>query len=92
MRLIDGDALLEKAVHFREPELFKHWVNDAPPIEPKQGAWIQNDVWSEGVGMGESYGFYYECSECHKEFKGGYKMCYPFCPNCGAKMVTTELM
>lgn len=54
---------------------------------PSYGRWIKKDIWSEGVGMGESYGYYYECSECGCRIQGDYNKCgYNFCPNCGADM------
>ncbi len=52
-----------------------------------RGKWIRGDYWSEGCGMGESYGFYYKCSVCKDEVQGGYKDCgMKYCPNCGADM------
>lgn len=54
--------------------------------KPKQGEWIPKEMWTEGVGMGEQYGRYYECSECHREYRGGVESCHNFCPNCGADM------
>ena len=54
--------------------------------EPKQGEWIPKEMWTEGVGMGEQYGRYYECSECHREYRGDMESCHNFCPNCGADM------
>lgn len=51
-----------------------------------QGKWIRRESWSEGAGMGESYGFYYECSNCSKKIRGGYRDCgMNYCPNCGAE-------
>lgn len=62
-------------------------IEDAPSVSRKKGKWIAKRSWSEGFGMGENYGFYYECSECHKEVKGGYPECKDnYCPNCGAEM------
>ncbi len=59
--------------------------------EHKTGRWINGDFWSEGCGMGETYGYYYKCSECGTEVNGDYKECkYNFCPNCGAKMEGAE--
>lgn len=56
-------------------------------LERKKGKWIEGDYWSEGVGMGESYGNYYRCSICEKRVRSGYKHCYMnFCPYCGADM------
>ena len=52
-----------------------------------QGEWIRKDYWSEGIGMGESYGFYYECSNCGKQQRGGYYECgMNYCPNCRARL------
>jgi len=57
----------------------------------KTGRWINGEYWSEGCGMGETYGYYYKCSECGAEEKGGYEKCgYNFCPMCGAKMEGAE--
>lgn len=53
----------------------------------KHGKWKRMSPWSEGVGMGESYGYYYSCSECEKQVQGDYKTCgFAYCPNCGARM------
>ena len=55
--------------------------------ERKTGKWIRDGSWSEGCGMGETYGYYYKCSECGAKFKNDYKKCsYNFCPHCGAIM------
>ena len=62
----------------------KHHV---PSTGRSQGKWIRRDYWSEGAGMGESYGFYYECSNCGEQQKGGYSNCgMKYCPDCGARM------
>ena len=68
-------------------------VNALPTIEEhRTGRWIKHTLWSEGCGMGESYGYYYMCSECGKEVRGGYKKCSNnYCPNCGAKMERSEM-
>ena len=59
--------------------------------EQKVGKWIRGGFWSDGCGMGETYGYYYKCSECGAEVKNDYKKCgYNFCPNCGARMVTDD--
>lgn len=67
-------------------KMFENILKEAPTIEPKQGEWIPKEMWTEGVGMGEQYGRYYECSECHREYRGDMESCYNFCPNCGARM------
>lgn len=62
-------------------------IEDMPSVtpQPKRGKWIKRDSWSVGCGMGEKYGYYYECSECGKQVKGGYPECnYNYCPNCGS--------
>lgn len=63
-------------------------IQELPTIEErKTGRWIKGEYWSEGCGMGETYGYYYKCSECGAEEKGGYGKCgYNLCPKCGAKM------
>ena len=62
-------------------------VPAADVVERKRGTWIEVGYWSEGVGMGESYGNYFKCSVCEKRVRGGYGHCYMnYCPNCGAKM------
>lgn len=58
-------------------------------VEPerKLGKWIRGKYWNVGIGMGEQYGYFYKCSECGKEVKGGYTECTDrFCKSCGAKM------
>lgn len=56
-----------------------------------KGHWIKEKMWSEGIGMGESYGFYYSCSECKTVVKGNYNECGKnFCPHCGANMQQPE--
>lgn len=60
---------------------------EADKADRPQGKWIRRESWSEGVGMGESYGFYYECSNCGKKVRGDYRDCgMNYCPNCGADM------
>lgn len=62
-------------------------MTPADVVERKRGTWIQVGYWSEGVGMGETYGNYFKCSVCEERVRNGYKHCYMnFCPNCGAKM------
>ena len=65
-------------------------IDDAPTVDAvpvRHGRWIKKRYWSEGVGMGESYGYWYACSECNHEVKSGYGGCSDrFCNNCGADM------
>ena len=54
---------------------------------PVVSSWVRKNMWSEGFGMGEEYGYWYACHECGKQVQGGYAECgYNFCPNCGADM------
>jgi hypothetical protein len=54
---------------------------------PVCSTWIKQRMWSEGCGMGEQYGYWYECAWCGHEVQGGYTECgYNFCPKCGADM------
>ena len=58
---------------------------DAVPV--KHGRWIKKRYWSEGVGMGERYGYYYSCSKCGNLVRGGYDECgKKYCDECGARM------
>lgn len=98
MRLIDADKNVTAQIYDCEHDEFieaKMTIADnldlyteegCPSFEPKQGWWIPKEMWTEGVGMGEQYGRYYECSECHREYRGGMESCHNFCPNCGADM------
>jgi len=58
---------------------------DAVPV--RLGRWIKKRYWSEGVGMGERYGYYYSCSKCGNLVCGGYDECgKKYCDECGARM------
>lgn len=58
-----------------------------PSIQPKRGKWIERGTWSEGYGMGETYGKYWACNQCGREVKGFWDECGKnFCDNCGADM------
>jgi hypothetical protein len=62
-------------------------IEDLPSVtpQPKVGKWIKAGEWSKGFGMGEIYGWFYECSECSKQVKGSYDGCnYNYCPYCGS--------
>ena len=65
-------------------------IKGLPSIEVKPikyGKWIGGEYWSEGCGMGEDYGYYYKCSLCGNQVKGGYTNCgYKYCSKCGAEM------
>ena len=60
-----------------------------PPVqsERKVGKWIRGKSWSEGAGMGESYGHYWKCNQCNNIVKGDWSQCGDnFCSECGADM------
>ena len=60
-----------------------------PLVQPehKVGKWIRDKSWSEGAGMGESYGHYWKCNQCNNIVKGDWSQCGDnFCSNCGADM------
>lgn len=91
VRLIDANALIEAMYHeafetdsdmqrwdggcWIRYKMFENAIYNAPTIKPKQGEWIE-------------YLFSTECSVCHTRFE--YLSAYNFCPNCGAKMQTTD--
>ena len=91
MRLIDADALKEKAF-FHEIDNVSYVeeedIDNAPTVdavERKRGEWIEENR------RPKSMMFY--CSECHRtaydpqNHHSGRKRCrYAFCPNCGADM------
>lgn len=102
-RLIDADAFDKRIrldVGSCEEELtedFKDGIStilemmktaptvDAVPV--RHGRWIKKRYWSEGVGMGERYGYYYSCSKCGNLVCGGYDECgKKYCDECGARM------
>lgn len=64
----------------------KKYILAIPSVERLKGIWIRKGYWSEGIGMGESYGFYYKCSNCGEQAQGGYYECgMNYCPNCGSQ-------
>ena len=90
MKIIDGHDVIEHAeVNGESREFIRKltdYIEDAPVVEPKQGKWIRKKSWSRGVGMGEVYGWYFECSVCGCLSEGSVNDAGNFCPNCGAKM------
>ena len=88
-RLIDAFALQEeyKKRHDGKRLLL---IDVAPTIDAvpvRHGRWIKKRYWSEGVGMGERYGYYYSCSKCGNLVCGGYDECgKKYCDECGARM------
>ena len=69
-------------------ENIHEWLEELKELRKKQrprGEWLRGSLWSEGCGMGEQYGYYYTCSVCGHEFKGGYTKCnVQFCSKCGS--------
>ena len=95
-RMIDTDAayavLTDYYHHSTDPQhaalreaLGRVETVDAVPV--RHGRWIKKRYWSEGVGMGERYGYYYSCSKCGNLVCGGYDECgKKYCDECGARM------
>lgn len=83
MRLIDADALRERAIkvfavkdHWYMKAVGTREIDKAPTIDAApvvHGKWIFNDDWWE-----------FRCSLCQGAI-GNIKK-YKFCPNCGARM------
>ena len=66
---------------------YKEQLENLPTAQPKRGKWIERRTWSEGYGMGETYGKYWACNQCGREVKGFWNECGKnFCDNCGADM------
>lgn len=62
-------------------------IKALPAVGPKHGKWIERGTWSEGEGMGETYGKYWACNQCGRKVKGFWDECGKnFCDNCGADM------
>lgn len=71
MRLIDGDALIEK---FKEAVEEMHTADVAPVVH---GRWIEQEKYTFGV--------MYDCSICgDRILDNGHS--WNYCPNCGARM------
>lgn len=80
MRLIDADALKEKAVDSDYAPTWK-WLSlidleSAPTIEPKRGKWR---------AIGNTFLAVCECGYITDKYS-----LYKYCPNCGAKMERSE--
>lgn len=97
-RLIDADALVEKAYwHGEHPNvdnLFAEGVDavdvsdieEAPTIEAEP---VRHGYWENANGRPKTY--IRKCSVCGKEaYFCGRGCSYKFCPNCGAKMDKEE--
>ena len=64
-------------------------IDNAPTIDAvpaRRAHWIQEEYWSEGIGMGESYGHYYKCSACGERVKLHDPYLDDYCRKCGAEM------
>lgn len=73
---------------------FRIGVKKRQSTQPEhiKGHWICDRSWSEGVGMGESYGHYWKCDKCGHLEQGDWGECgCNFCSNCGSdnREVTT---
>ena len=88
MRLIDADALLQRAIPhgFSTPKWVSDiMIDDAPTIDPmKHGKW-------ESKMLDKFRKYEVTCSECGAKYIGNYdaydEPCdFGYCPNCGAKM------
>ncbi len=65
-------------------------IKELPSTQPERkiGRWIKDKPWSEGAGMGESYGYYWKCDQCNHIVKGDWAECGDnFCSECGADMI-----
>ena len=63
------------------------YLEQLPSTQPEhiRGHWICDRSWSEGVGMGESYGHYWKCDKCGHLEQGDWGECgCNFCSNCGS--------
>lgn len=60
-------------------------IDSLSQSERIKGHWICDRSWSEGVGMGESYGHYWKCDKCGHLEQGDWGECgCNFCSNCGS--------
>lgn len=67
--------------------LLRKDLRELPSAEPQRirGRWIRNGSWSEGAGMGESYGHYWKCDQCGYIERGDWEECgCNYCSNCGS--------
>ena len=62
-------------------------IRDLPSVNPQQrvGHWIQTQEKDDAEPF-----ILWECSCCHKEFRGVVHKVSNYCPNCGAKMVEPQ--
>lgn len=79
MRMIDADALKEKAFGKRGGLIHTSDIDAMPTIEPKCGEWTPIHKGERGYSAGD-----FRCSVCHQPNK-----CYTmtnYCSHCGADM------
>ena len=94
MRLIDADALVEKAYwHGEHPDVGNPFaegvdavdvsdIDNAPTIEAEP---VRRGYWENANGRPKTY--IRKCSVCGKEaYFCGRGCSYKFCPNCGSNM------
>ena len=98
MRLIDGDALIEKCGEWYTEEgceegfigTLKQLLDKQPTIEPKQGEWIEHKERTivKDNNFIDFFPAEYECSNCGlRQATYFLNSTLPnFCPNCGARM------
>ena len=88
--LIDRQAAIETVRKAKDKSEAHRMIIQLPNVDAvrvKHGRWIKKRYWSEGVGMGERYGYYYSCSKCGNLVCGGYDECgKKYCDECGARM------
>lgn len=87
--LISRQALCEYALNQKNKSVTPNDIMRFPSAQPerKVGKWIKDKSWSEGAGMGESYGHYWKCNQCNNIVKGDWSQCGDnFCSKCGADM------
>ena len=98
MRLIDADALREKATNAKkyDPEMMVvglGYVFSAPTIDPvKHGRWLNfygNYSTAECSCCGSCFEVTFD-EEANAALWAGFLEFYKFCPNCGARMDADE--
>ena len=85
----DDNLYWDKNEGYFAPHYAKTLLRNLPSVQPecKVGKWIRGKSWSEGAGMGESYGYYWKCNQCNNIVKGDWSQCGDnFCSECGADM------
>lgn len=80
MRLIDADALIERAYRERldSRELIAQMIESAPTVDAEP---VKHGKWRYDEALELEW-----CSECGFGKRKGDKRWYSYCPNCGAYM------